>query len=80
MWLGSLVATLPAIMASKKSNVTQMRVFQFLIVVLGFSPLLVGMATHFSEAYAFISNPSDKKAKILKWMVSANLLIFTFVP
>jgi len=80
VWLGSLLATLPAFMASKKSNVTQIRVFQCLIVLLGFLPLLVGMATHFSEAYAFISNPTDKKAKILKWMgLPVSLLWYGFI-
>jgi len=66
LWLGSLVGTLFSWTASKKSNVLQMRLFQVMILALGVLPILVGMAVHFSDAYAFINN--DKKAKILKWM------------
>ena len=69
VWLGSLLATIPAFMASKKSNVAQMRVFQVLLVAAGFLPLLVGAATHFSGAYAFIT--SEKSTKVLQWRVSS---------
>jgi len=66
LWLGSLAATVFSWMASRKSNILQMRIFQILIVALGILPILVGMAVHFSDVYAFINN--DKKTKVLKWM------------
>merc|ERR1719423_237941 len=65
VWLGSLLATIPAFMASKKSNVAQMRVFQVLLVAAGFLPLLVGAATPFSGVYAFIT--SEKSSKSCLW-------------
>jgi len=66
MWIGSVVGTLFSWMASKKSNILQMRIFQITTLVLGVLPILIGMGVHFSDAYAFISE--DKKTKILKWM------------
>merc|ERR1719391_1825463 len=77
-WLLSLVAVVPAFTASKRSNVTQMRIFQAVVILAGFIPLLVGLATHFSDAYAFIS--SDKKTKVLKWMgLPVSLLWYGFI-
>jgi len=78
VWLMSLASTIPAFMASKKSNVTQMRVFQAIIISCGILPLLVGMALHFSDAYAFIS--ADKKTKVLKWMgLPVSMLWYAFI-
>merc|ERR1719391_318636 len=78
VWMLSLTAIVPAFMASKKSNVTQMRVFQGIIMLCGFLPLLVALATHFSDAYAFISG--DKKTKVLKWMgLPVSLLWYGFI-
>lgn len=78
VWLLSLASTVPAFMASKKSNVTQIRVFQVLIISCGILPLLVGMASHFSDAYAFIS--ADKKTKVLMWMgLPVSMLWYAFI-
>jgi len=78
VWLGSLLATIPAFMASKKSNVAQMRVFQVLLVAAGFLPLLVGAATHFSGAYAFIT--TEKSTKVLQWRgLPVSILWYGFI-
>ena len=79
VWISSIIPSLYAWTACKRSNAQALKIFQFLIILLGALPIIIGINSKISEIDGVNAVLAAEKKELLHWMgYSQKLLWYIF--
>ena len=68
VWISSIIPSLYAWTACKRSNAQALKIFQFLIILLGLLPIIIGNNSKISEIDGVNAVLAAEKKELLHWM------------